>query len=103
MRQATSLADYTGRRLFLVFVQAGCGPCHAIVPDLNRLHRSGKASVLFGGLDLEAAQQWVAGAQSVPLHCQDGLYVHRQDLEGTTYLRVYQRGSDPACIVRIRF
>ncbi|PYR44979.1 MAG: hypothetical protein DMF89_26440 [Acidobacteria bacterium] len=64
---------------------------------------SGKASVLFGGLDLEAAQQWVAGAQSVPLHCQDGLYVHRQDLEGTTYLRVYQRGSDPACIVRIRF
>ena len=32
--------------MFLVFVQIGCGPCHAVAPDLNRLQRSGKYVVL---------------------------------------------------------
>jgi methylamine dehydrogenase accessory protein MauD len=41
-----SLAEYAGRQLFLVFVQTGCGPCHAVAPDLNRLQRSGKYQVL---------------------------------------------------------
>lgn len=63
---------------------------------------SGKTSELWGGLELELARAWAAGATSVPLACQDGPYVHRQDLEGPPDLRVYQRGSDPACIVKIR-
>ena len=62
----------------------------------------GKNSALFEGLELELAKAWVAGARSVPLDCQDRPYAHRQDLEGPTELRVYQRGSDPRCIVRIR-
>src|SRR5262245_38789840 len=31
-----SLVDFAGKPLLLVFVQAGCGPCHAIAPELNR-------------------------------------------------------------------
>jgi len=38
----------------------------------------------------------------VPLGCQAGGYRHRDDLKGPGLLRVYQRGNDPACIVRIR-
>ena len=32
-----SLDDFAGRRVLLVFVQSGCGPCHEIVPELNKL------------------------------------------------------------------
>jgi len=62
---------------------------------------AGKYGTLLTGLQLAYAQAWVEGAQSVPLACQDGPYVHRQDLE-QGFLRVYQRGSDGACIVKIR-
>jgi methylamine dehydrogenase accessory protein MauD len=41
-----SLSDYRGRRVFLVFVQAGCQPCHEIAPELNRLQRAGELQVL---------------------------------------------------------
>lgn len=65
--------------------------------------QSGKPSVLWAGLELDAAKAWAAGARSVPLACQDGLYTHRADLETPGLLRVYERpvaGVD--CIVRIR-
>src|SRR5262249_56306756 len=32
-----SLRDFTGRKVLLVFTQAGCGPCRQIMPELNRL------------------------------------------------------------------
>src|SRR5512145_103011 len=32
-----SLGDFAGRKVLLVFVQSGCGPCHDIAPELNRL------------------------------------------------------------------
>src|SRR5438270_11962394 len=32
-----SLHDFAGRRVFLVFTQGGCKPCHRIIPELNRL------------------------------------------------------------------
>jgi methylamine dehydrogenase accessory protein MauD len=32
-----ALADFAGRKVLLVFVQSGCGPCHDIAPELNRL------------------------------------------------------------------
>lgn len=62
----------------------------------------GKNSTLWDGIELDNARAWVGGARSVPLQCQDGPYVHRDDLEGAAYLRVYQRGGSDACIVRIR-
>jgi methylamine dehydrogenase accessory protein MauD len=43
---AMSLADLAGRKVLLVFTQSGCGPCHDIAPELNRLHDNGKYQVL---------------------------------------------------------
>jgi methylamine dehydrogenase accessory protein MauD len=40
------LEHYAGRKLLLVFMQPGCGPCHGIVPELNRLHDAGELQVL---------------------------------------------------------
>jgi methylamine dehydrogenase accessory protein MauD len=54
-----SLADHAGRQVFLVFVQTGCGPCHAVAPDLNRLQRSGKCEVLVvSNGEPEAVAKW---------------------------------------------
>ena len=42
-----SLADFAGRKVLLLFVQSGCGPCHDIAPELNRLvARKGELQVL---------------------------------------------------------
>src|SRR5262249_4235807 len=41
-----SLHDFTGRKVLLVFMQAGCRPCHAVVPELNRLTGRGSHQVL---------------------------------------------------------
>jgi hypothetical protein len=62
----------------------------------------GKSSQLFEGIELELAKAWVAGARSVPLECQTGAFVQRQDLQGPSTLTVYQRGDDPRCLVTIR-
>src|ERR1041385_6854143 len=54
-----SLADYSARQVLLVFVQMGCSPCHAIAPELNRLHRAGKLAVLVvNNGDAEAGRRW---------------------------------------------
>jgi methylamine dehydrogenase accessory protein MauD len=68
-----SLAGYAGRQVFLVFVQTGCGPCHAVVPDLNRLQRSGKYEVLVvSNGEPEAVQKWVKEVHSeFPVLVQD--------------------------------
>lgn len=58
-----ALSEFAGRQVFLVFVQTGCGPCHAVVPDLNRLHRSGDVRVLaINNADPEAGRKWAAEA-----------------------------------------
>lgn len=62
----------------------------------------GKHSRLFTGITLELARAFVRGAHSVPLHCQNGGYRRRDDLLTPALLRVYQRGTDAACIVEIR-
>jgi hypothetical protein len=54
-----ALHHYAGRKLLLVFVQPGCGPCHQIVPELNRLHRAGDVEVLvIHNGENQAAQRW---------------------------------------------
>jgi methylamine dehydrogenase accessory protein MauD len=53
------LRHYAGRNVLLVFMQPGCGPCHHIVPELNRLHRAGEVQVLvIQNGDTEAIRQW---------------------------------------------
>jgi hypothetical protein len=62
----------------------------------------GKTSQVWDAPTLAVAKAWAAGARSVPLHCQAGPYYHRAELETPDLLRVYQRGDDPVCIVKIR-
>lgn len=58
-----SLHDFAGRRVFLVFTQSGCKPCHRVVPELNRLQRGGEVQVLVvNNGDLEATCQWAGEA-----------------------------------------
>jgi hypothetical protein len=65
----------------------------------------GKTSELWVGEELNAAYAWAAGALSVDLDYQDGLYNHVPSLETPDLLRVYQRYyNDPrgAFTVNIR-
>ena len=52
-----SLHAFVGRRVLLVFTQAGCLPCHAIMPELNRLGSDVQVLVVNNG-DLEATRKW---------------------------------------------
>jgi methylamine dehydrogenase accessory protein MauD len=60
-----SLAAYAGKKLFLVFLQTGCGPCHAVVPDLNKLHRKGDVQVVaINNAEPKPAREWVEKVQA---------------------------------------
>ncbi len=75
-----SLHDFAGRKLFLVFVQGGCSPCHRVVPELNRLGRKGEAAVLavFNG-PAEAAGKWAAETKAeFPVLAQHQLAVSKR-------------------------
>jgi methylamine dehydrogenase accessory protein MauD len=55
------LQHYAGDKLLLVFMQPGCGPCHGIVPELNRLHDAGEVRVLvIHNGDTETVRKWIA-------------------------------------------
>ena len=41
-----SLRDFAGRRVFLVFTQSGCRPCHAVLPELETLQAKGQVRVI---------------------------------------------------------
>jgi methylamine dehydrogenase accessory protein MauD len=58
--QDVSLHDYVGRPVLLLFVQLHCGPCHAIVPELNRLISRGDAVQILAvnNGQPEDARQW---------------------------------------------
>lgn len=54
-----SLADFAGRPVLVVFVQAGCGPCHAIAPELNALARKGELQVVVvNNAEPDIAREW---------------------------------------------
>jgi methylamine dehydrogenase accessory protein MauD len=54
------LQSYSGRKLLLVFMQPGCGPCHGIVPELNQLQDAGEVHVLvIQNGDMEAVRRWI--------------------------------------------
>jgi methylamine dehydrogenase accessory protein MauD len=54
-----SLRDFAGRPVLLVFVQAGCGPCHAITPELNKLARKNDLQVVVvNNAEPEIAREW---------------------------------------------
>jgi len=56
-----SLHDFAGRKVLLVFTQSGCGPCHDILPELNRLHDQGQHQVVIvNNGDMEETRRWAA-------------------------------------------
>lgn len=72
----------------------GCSVYHFI---------GGRVSRLMSPAERAGAQAWQAGARSIPLYCQDGPYRRRDDLLTPEWLRVYQRGTDEACIAKIPY
>jgi methylamine dehydrogenase accessory protein MauD len=55
-----SLANFAGRKVLLVFVQSGCGPCHDIAPELNRLaaHNSEMQVLVVNNANAEEAREY---------------------------------------------
>ncbi|HEV2945738.1 MAG TPA: TlpA disulfide reductase family protein [Gemmataceae bacterium] len=76
-----ALTDYADRKVFLVFVQTGCGPCHAVVPELNEVHKQGKIEVLAinNAASADEARKWAseAGAE-FPVLMQENWKVSKQ-------------------------
>ena len=75
-----SLHDFAGRRVFLVFTQSGCKPCHRVIPELNRLQRGGEVLVLVvNNGEPGATRQWAgeAGA-SFPVLAQQQFSVSKR-------------------------
>src|SRR5262249_18570502 len=59
-----SLDDFRGRKVLLAFTQSGCGPCHAILPELTKLHRKGEHQVvLVNNGEPDETRQWALGAR----------------------------------------
>jgi methylamine dehydrogenase accessory protein MauD len=52
-----ALHEFAGRKVLLVFTQAGCSPCQAIVPELNRLGGDVQVLVVNNG-DVAATRKW---------------------------------------------
>lgn len=69
-----SLHDYAGRKVLVVFTQTGCGPCGAIVPELNRVERDGVQVLIVNRGSLEETRPWLAetGARC-PVLAAEGL------------------------------
>jgi methylamine dehydrogenase accessory protein MauD len=54
-----SLRDFAGRRVFLVFTQSGCRPCHAVLPELEKLQAKGEVRIIVvNNGDLESTRDW---------------------------------------------
>lgn len=56
-----SLHDFAGRKVLLVFTQSGCGPCHEMAPEFNRVQAKGEHQVLVvNNGEPDETRQWVA-------------------------------------------
>jgi methylamine dehydrogenase accessory protein MauD len=75
-----ALHHYAKRKVLLVFMQPGCGPCHHIVPELNRLHHAGGPQVLVihnGGT--QAVQGWIEQHRPrFPVALQEGFNLSKR-------------------------
>jgi peroxiredoxin len=63
--RTTTLEEFRGRRVLLVFTDPHCGPCDALAPELVRLHKehqgNGLAVVMVGRGDAEENRRKAAG------------------------------------------
>src|SRR5438067_442797 len=69
-----SLHDFAGRRILLVFTQAGCGPCARILPELSRVSNGQLQVLVVNRGKAEETRQWVAKTPvAFPVLHQDSL------------------------------
>jgi methylamine dehydrogenase accessory protein MauD len=75
-----ALRDFAGRKVLLVFTQSGCGPCHRIMPDLNRLQAAGDVQVLVvNNGEIGPTRTWAAqGRARFPVAVQERYSLSRQ-------------------------
>jgi methylamine dehydrogenase accessory protein MauD len=75
-----SLHDFLGRKVLLVFTQAGCSPCRDIVPELSRLQTNGDVFVLVvNNGDRDTVRQWSVEVQACfPVLAQERFTLSRR-------------------------
>jgi methylamine dehydrogenase accessory protein MauD len=75
-----ALRDFIGRNVLLVFTQSGCGPCHRIMPELDRLQAAGEVQVLVvNNGELEPTRTWAAQARArFPVAVQENYSLSRR-------------------------
>ncbi len=60
-----SLHDFAGRKVLLVFTQSGCGPCHDMAPEFNRVQAKGEHQVLVvNNGEPDESREWAAEIQA---------------------------------------
>jgi methylamine dehydrogenase accessory protein MauD len=60
-----SLHDFAGRKVLLVFTQAGCGPCHDMAPEFNRVQAKGECQLLVvNNGEPDESREWAAEIQA---------------------------------------
>jgi methylamine dehydrogenase accessory protein MauD len=74
-----SLREFAGRRVLLVFTQTGCGPCQAVLPELNRVQADGELQVVVVNHgEPEPTREWAAAADArFPVLVQETYQVSR--------------------------
>jgi methylamine dehydrogenase accessory protein MauD len=74
-----ALHDFSGRKVLVVFTQAGCGPCRQIMPELNRLGGRDLQVIVLNKGDAKTTGEWAAetGAR-FPVLIQDGLDISKK-------------------------
>jgi methylamine dehydrogenase accessory protein MauD len=77
---SVSLDDFAGRKVLLVFTQTGCGPCHEVMPELNRVQQRGRQQVLvINNGDPDETADWAREADApFPVLTQDNWTVSRR-------------------------
>src|SRR5262245_51992009 len=75
-----ALHDFAGHKVLLVFTQAGCGPCHQIMPELNKLQRAGEVQVVVvNNGDADGARKLAEKSQArFPVLAQERFGVSRR-------------------------
>jgi methylamine dehydrogenase accessory protein MauD len=74
-----SLHDFAGLKVFLVFTQAGCGPCQQIMPELNRLGGQDVQVLVLNKGEAEETGKWAADLRlRFPVLIQDGLDISKK-------------------------
>jgi methylamine dehydrogenase accessory protein MauD len=60
-----SLHDFAGRKVLLVFTQSGCGPCHDMAPEFNRVQAKGEHQVVvINNGEPDESREWAAEIQA---------------------------------------